>query len=121
MRIEVTQRHIDDSGIMPRMSNLHVVQFAYREGPPPPGIPVVDCRVIPNPWNKGKDPRARQRVVRADPRFEGLVREACDLLTRHSFVAVGCAYGRDRSSAVAEEVATRTQARILTRTEFARK
>jgi len=71
----------------------------------PEGCPVIDCRVIKNPYSNYKhDPEGARRVVRSDPFFEQLVKRGTEALLMYDTVAVGCLYGVHRSGTVAEEI-----------------
>lgn len=95
-----------------------IVQFGYRTNPPPEvrekRMPVVDCRVIPNPFGRADSTEGRKAIVRKNPWFEPLVAAAVNILDTTDVVYIGCGYGRDRSGAVADEVARRTGA-VITR------
>lgn len=104
------------------MSKL-IVQFGMRhhgDAAAKHEIPLVDCRIIPNPYRRGarvSDDEQRAKV-REEPQFEGLVRYGASLLKRRDVIGVACLYGRHRSVAVAEEIAARTGAQIITLAEF---
>lgn len=82
-----------------------IIQFGYNVKVPE-GIPLVDCRVIPNPWNIG-DPVAQRHAVRNHPSFPGLVDEAEALLKSHPVIGVGCGYGVHRSGTVVDALERR--------------
>lgn len=104
------------------MSKL-IVQFSIKhhgDAAAKHEIPLVDCRIIPNPWRRGDraSDDERRAKVREEPQFEGLVRYGTSLLARHKAIGVACLFGRHRSVAVAEEIAARTGAQIITLAEF---
>lgn len=81
-----------------------VIQFGYNVRVPE-GIPLVDCRVIKNPYPKfAHDRVAARHAVRSDPNFAGLVVQAEELLRKHDVIGIGCGYGVHRSGAVVEEL-----------------
>jgi len=89
-----------------------IIQFGYRVQQPVQGWPVVDCRVIPNPYMGFKatavtSDEEYKAKARAHPQFEPLVREAIAHLLKGNVVQIGCLFGRHRSGAVAEEVQRR--------------
>jgi len=91
----------------------YILVFSYKfTGPPVPAVPVVDCRVLPNPYSLGATPEARRALVRQLSGYESLVKKAVTLLALHPTIAIGCAWGKDRSRAVAEGVAALTGAEI---------
>lgn len=80
-----------------------IYQFGFKNSKlPPKNVPVVDCRVIPNPF--GLPDRERARAVQRHPMFEALVQQALELLQSHDAIAVGCEYGRHRSGTVVKEI-----------------
>lgn len=85
-----------------------IIQFGFSVHPVPDGVPIVDCRPLPNPH---KEPdRVKQRwIVRTHPLFKHLVEQALQLLATHDKIGIGCAYGIHRSGMVAEEVERRFQ------------
>lgn len=89
-----------------------VVQFSFKLQGAPPGLPVVDCRIIPNPFAAHASDERRLAAVRQDHRFESLVKRGVALLLLHDTIAVGCTWGKHRSGAVALEIATRTGAEL---------
>lgn len=81
-----------------------VIQFGYNVKVPE-GIPLVDCRVIPNPYPKyAHDPVAARYSVRTHEKFLTLVQTGIDLLKEHDVVGVGCGYGVHRSGTVVKEM-----------------
>jgi len=72
--------------------------------------PVVDCRIMRNPFRQGIPEDVLKADVRALPEFEGLVQYGMFHLNEVDVIYVGCLYGRHRSGAVAEEIAKRTGA-----------
>ncbi len=92
---------------------MKIIQFAFKNGQPV-GPPVIDCRIIPNPYSLARADADRLALVRADPQFERLVQAGVGALERgHPEIAVGCQFGRHRSRAVAQEIAARTGAEIV--------
>lgn len=82
---------------------MRIIQFGHNNCEVPIGIPLIDARVIPNPFHI-KDLRARKAKVLADPMFSILVKEGVEHLQRYGTIGVGCGWGHDRSGAVAEEI-----------------
>jgi RNase adaptor protein for sRNA GlmZ degradation len=90
-----------------------IVQFSYKlDGGPPAGMPVIDCRVIANPYSKASTDAARIELVEKHPAFPVLVETGVELLALRNTIAVGCTWGRHRSGAVARAIAARTGAKI---------
>lgn len=88
-----------------------IVQFAFKQLQPH-GLPTIDCRVLPNPYQKGIPDTVLRERVRALPNFEDVVNAGVELLSEKDKIWVGCLYGRHRSVAVAEEIAKRTGATV---------
>ena len=76
------------------------------------GIPVLDCRVLKNPFSKFLSDEAQKQIVRDNPHFKEVVDAGMQLLAKHDKIFVGCLYGKHRSGAVAEELARLTGASI---------
>lgn len=76
------------------------------------GMPVLDCRVIKNPYSRLLSEQAQKQIVRDSPLFEEVVQAGMQLLAKHDVILVGCLYGKHRSGAVSEELASRTGAII---------
>jgi len=87
---------------------VKIIQFGYNVKVPE-GIPLVDCRHIPNPYPKfAHDKVAARYYVRSSPHFEGCVQRVLLLANEeHPVIGVGCAYGVHRSGFVVEEVQNR--------------
>lgn len=81
-----------------------ILQFGYRKSVPL-SIPLVDCRVLPNPWQL-EDEEARRNAVISHPQFYVLVEEGLALLREHDVIGVGCLFGVHRSKYVAQEIAS---------------
>lgn len=88
-----------------------IIQFGFSRHQPPSGVPVVDCRGITNPWRRDDRATDEQRFarVRSSSKFEPLVQEVLRQFEHQDVVAIGCAWGRHRSGAVAQEVRTRLE------------
>jgi RNase adaptor protein for sRNA GlmZ degradation len=87
-----------------------IVQFGYKWTDPPVDVPTIDCRVIQNPFVRGLSDAVLKARVRQHPKFMELVYTGIGLLQAYDTIAVGCAFGRHRSGAVAEEIAKHTGA-----------
>lgn len=91
-----------------------IIQFAFTkvdESELPEEL-VVDCRCIRNPYRKGVADGVLRAEVRKSAGFLEAVFKGVALLEKSDVIYVGCAYGRHRSVAVAEEIAVRTGAVI---------
>lgn len=97
------------------MSAPVVYQFAYRRTSVEIAWmdKVVDCRLMPNPFRHGVPDDVLRQRVRNLREFEPTVARGVQLIAQHGVVYIGCLFGRHRSVAVAEEVASRTGARIV--------
>ncbi len=84
---------------------MKIYQFGFNNsvGKVPPGLPTLDCRVIPNPHHL-RDAVAKRLAVRSSPFFTPLVMQGVEMLAANSKIAVGCAYGHDRSGQVAQAI-----------------
>jgi len=90
-----------------------VIQFSYKlDGSPPEGVPVIDCRVIQNPYRQADTDAARIELVKKHSAFLVLVETGVGVLAVQDAIAVGCTWGRHRSGAVARAIATRTGATV---------
>lgn len=89
-----------------------IKQFGFKHYNPPKDVPVLDCRVIKNPWVRGLPDAFMIETVRKHPLFESVVQKGVQLLTDNDEIYVGCLFGKHRSGAVAEEIAKRTGAQI---------
>jgi RNase adaptor protein for sRNA GlmZ degradation len=99
---------------MTTKSQKVIVQFSYRNSSSvPDGLPVVDCRSLPNPYQRYTKDEDLKNTVRQLPGFEGVVHHGMQLIAQHDIIYIGCAYGKHRSGAVAEELAARTGASII--------
>ena len=76
-------------------------------------LPVLDCRVIPNPYNPRLTDEAAMQLVRDNKLFEQVVQEGLQLLAANDTIYCGCLFGKHRSGAVAQELAKRTGAKIV--------
>ena len=92
------------------MKTIYQLSFKYNNFPK--GVPVVDCRVIENPYKRYLTDKARMEAVRRNRHFNPLVEKAVAYLGAGDEVVIACAYGKHRSGAVAEEVAKRVGAKI---------
>lgn len=81
-----------------------ILQFGYKKGIPT-GVPLLDCRVIKNPYKVGVSEDVLKAQVRASPEFGKVVKQGFKLLTESDTIACGCLWGVHRSGAVAEELA----------------
>jgi len=88
-----------------------ILQFGFKNGVPE-GVPVIDCRAIPNPYHASDDPKEVARIVRASKYFNALTMKACWALAHRDTIAIGCTHGVHRSGEVAKEVAKATGAKI---------
>lgn len=68
--------------------------------------PLVDCRVLRNPYRAVHSDRERKALVRMDPKFMGVVQQALDRLEGSNEVYIGCGFGKHRSVSVAEAAAS---------------
>ena len=91
-----------------------IVQFAYKYVSPESMNwgPVIDCRTMPNPYKKGFTDEYLKGEVRKTANFALIVKKALDALAEHDTIYIGCAFGKHRSGAVADEVANLTGAKI---------
>ena len=91
-----------------------IVQFGFKFIDPMKlkGVPVLDCRVIKNPYSKFLSEDAQKEIVRNNPLFNEVVAVGVQLLSEHDKIFVGCLFGKHRSGAVSEEIAKRTGAVI---------
>lgn len=90
-----------------------VIQFSYKlDGGPPEGVPVIDCRVIQNPYRMANTDAARIELVEKHPAFPVLVEVGVGVLGVQDAIAVGCTWGRHRSGAVARAIAALTGATV---------
>ena len=92
-----------------------IKQFGFKNITDPfklKGLPVLDCRVIKNPFVRGLPDAFMIEVVRKHPLFEQVVQEGVQLLAKHDTIFVGCLFGKHRSGAVSQEIAARTGATI---------
>lgn len=80
-----------------------IIQFGYEVHVPPNGIPLIDCRVIPNPFGI-KNELLRARAVLQHPKFKELVLNGMAQLSLHDTIGVGCGWGVHRSGEVAKEI-----------------
>lgn len=87
-------------------------QFGIKNIAPPKGVPLVDCRVLPNPFQRGVSDSVLIQRVRALAGFEELVEKGVQLLAKHNEIYVFCLYGKHRSGAVSQEISARTGAVI---------
>lgn len=88
-----------------------IVQFGF-EWVSPESMnwgPVLDCRVIQNPWVRGTPDEVLIRAVEKHPLFEEVVQQGIKMLEEHDVIYVGCQFGKHRSGAVATEIAKRLQ------------
>ena len=92
---------------------MTILQYSFKYDEIPDAAPIVDCRVIDNPYRKFKHEEDRYQAVRRSPKFESLVIKGVKLLQLTDIIVVACAYGKHRSGAVAEEIAKRTGATIV--------
>lgn len=81
-----------------------VIWFSYWTDKLPPDWPVLDCRVIDNPYSKHKTDAARFDAIRNHPYFNVLVAHGVAKYKKYGKVACGCDFGRHRSRVVAEEI-----------------
>lgn len=84
-----------------------IIQFGYSVKVPE-GIPLIDCRSIPNPY-RVTDPVAQRRAVRGHPDFQVKVWEALRALETSDVIGIGCGYGVHRSGEVVNEVLYRAR------------
>lgn len=90
-----------------------IIQFGYKWAPEEKiGHPVVDCRVIINPYEKGVPDEVLKARVRNAPGFYTCVDRAVKLFEHHDTVFIGCQFGKHRSGAVAERVAAVVGAKV---------
>lgn len=92
-----------------------IVQFGYKDVVESSlaGYPVVDCRVIRNPFVRNVPDEVLIERVRKAVGFEDVVKLGVQLIASNDRIYVGCLYGKHRSGAVAQEIAARTGARIV--------
>lgn len=90
-----------------------ILQLSYKYDEFPKEVPVVDCRVINNPYHKNKSERAMMEAVVANPLFPKVVDSGVELLQTVDTIVVACAYGKHRSGTVARTIAKRTGAKIV--------
>lgn len=69
--------------------------------------PVVDCRVLKNPYSPSLSTDECMAMACMDPLFTRVVEEGLAGLSWSETIAVGCSYGKHRSGAVAREIARR--------------
>lgn len=91
-----------------------IIQFGFKNESPEAmnWSPVIDCRGMSNPYKRGQSDEHLKNQVKKAPQFMRYVKEVVEALREHDTVYVGCAYGKHRSGAVAEEAASRTGAVI---------
>lgn len=87
------------------MGNKTIIQFGYKNvNNIPKGIPLLDCRVISNPYKSGVSAEHLKAQVKLNPEFGKLVKHGVSLLHKNDTIGVGCLYGVHRSGAVSEEL-----------------
>lgn len=91
-----------------------IVQFGYKWVSPESMNwgPVLDCRVIKNPWTRGTPDEVLFAAVRMHTLFPEVVFNGVKMLEEHDVIYVGCQFGKHRSGAVSREIAKRTGAVI---------
>jgi len=84
-----------------------LVTFDYETRVPPPGVPYIDCRQLPEPAHAATDAAVGEFLCKHDPQlYARLVNESVRLLrSGEAQVWLGCTPERQRSSAVARAVA----------------
>jgi len=81
---------------------MKIIQFGYKLEVPK-GIPLVDCRILPNPF-RVQDDQQKRILVTNNRWFKTLVAEGVGLLKNYDTIGVGCAYGVHRSGMVVEAI-----------------
>lgn len=94
---------------MKNNKQIHVFAYKFKR---PMNMPLVDCRVLPNPYKEGVPDDVLRERVRALPEFAPLVDRCVNLFNHYEDIGIGCLWGRHRSVAVASEVARITGATI---------
>lgn len=85
-----------------------IYQLGFKVDDFPPTVPIVDCRIIRNPFSMCGADEEREKAVRDDINFDRLVGECTYLLlTQYDELIVACSYGRHRSGEVVKEVRRR--------------
>lgn len=94
-----------------------IVQFGFKFADPSEFVktvegfgedsPVVDCRVLKNPYTPYLSAEECMQMAESDPLFEKVVAEGVAGLEWSQVIAVGCAYGKHRSGAVIREIVRR--------------
>ena len=80
-----------------------IYQLGYKVDTFPVDIPIVDCRVIRNPYSPTKSKDQMEREVRQSSVFMILVLDSIKLLENYNSVIIACSYGRHRSGEVVKE------------------
>jgi len=84
-----------------------IYQLGFKLDLIPNNVPIVDCRVIPNPFRIDKSDAKIEREVRSHPSFEILVEKALKFLLMGDSIVIACQFGRHRSGVVTKEVSER--------------
>lgn len=88
------------------MNKKTIIQFGYKNvNSIPKGVPLLDCRVIKNPYKSGVSAEVLKNQVKLNPEFGKLIKQGVSLLNNNDTIACGCLYGIHRSGAVVEELA----------------
>lgn len=81
-----------------------IVQFAFKSRCPPPGVVVIDCRVLLNPFRRGQSDAWHWEQVRKAVNFHEVVAKALLATATSKDVWIGCLYGKHRSVVVTRAV-----------------
>ena len=91
-----------------------IIQFGYKNSNTmPKDIPLVDCRVLRNPYIPGVADDILKEKVKYLPGFGDMVKAGVFLLRTNDTIGIGCLYGKHRSGAVAESIAKLIGAKII--------
>lgn len=86
------------------MKDKVIYQLGFKVDKIPKNLPIVDCRVIKNPFSRSLSDGEIIKKVYKDRHFRGLVEQGLELLRENDVIVVACLYGKHRSWAVADMV-----------------
>jgi len=86
-----------------------IIWFAFKDHPLLARHPILDCRVLKNPFKYGVPDVVLKQNVTLDPNFSQVVQQGLDMLKESGVVYIGCQFGKHRSGAVIDEIAKTTE------------